>query len=192
MKTELVRGLLGGLLAATFVLLLTGAAAAAGGDGVNPFVRGAWTSQFTGGYAQDLDGDENIAIASAGLGYYLYDNISVNAEFLGYCFDQEGDGAIAVGVNLLGRWQPVSTEDLSMFIEAGIGYLNADDPVPPGGTHNNFTPQAGLGLTYRLTGRAHLLGGVRYLHVSNANIDGTKFNSGIDSLYGYLGVMITF
>jgi hypothetical protein len=70
--------------------------------------------------------------------------------------------------------------------------LDAEQEIPRGGTEINFDARAGVGATVRLLNDLHLMGGVRYLHLSNGNIHGLDENPSIDAVEGYVGLMLTF
>ena len=68
--------------------------------------------------------------------------------------------------------------------------LYANEKVPGNGTEFNFTPQAGLGVTYDIGNEVRLIGGVKWHHISNADLD--EDNPGRDSIMAYAGVSFPF
>jgi hypothetical protein len=64
--------------------------------------------------------------------------------------------------------------------------------VPDGGTYFNFTTSTGLGATYRIQDHFYLLGGVRYFHLSNAQIQGPQHNPSVNGVEGFFGLLWTF
>ena len=58
------------------------------------------------------------------------------------------------------------------------------------GTSTNFTFQGGMGTTYQLSDRVVPMGGLRWLHISNARIKGKERNAGFDSPMFYVGIMM--
>lgn len=166
-----------------------------------PFSSGAWTLDVFGGGATSLVGDEIDGFFSGGIGasYYLLDGVAVRGELIGAGFDQDGNDAAAAGFNLLARAHYLRRDDWSLFAEAGAGILLSDPSVPDGdrrrnddGTHLNFTPTVGLGATYRLGTNTHLVATVRYVHISNAGIDGASRNPSFDGIGAWIGLMWHF
>ena len=134
-----------------------------------------------------------------GLNYELSDRFVARAEAIGLSANQAFDDAAGGGFSLLGRWRFHRGEKLSLYLEGGAGILQTSVSVPDGpaafeedGTHFNFTPQAGIGATYRLGKRTALTGGFRYLHISNASMSGRDENPGLDTVGGYLGLRFEF
>ncbi len=172
------------------------------GDGARPgaFKQGSWAVDAFGLGAGGLD-DELDATYGGGVGlsYYFRDHLALRGEFIGLGLDQEGDDAAGGGFTLLGRWHFYEHDRLTLYVEGGAGFLQSDVSVPDGpaqsgndGTHFNFTPQAGLGATYRLRDRLYLTGGARFMHISNADISGDDENPGTNTIGGYVGLMWTF
>ena len=64
--------------------------------------------------------------------------------------------------------------------------------MPEGGTRFNYWMHSGPGLTYRLDARTHLMLGIRYYHLSNADSEGEAHNPNINALEGYVGLLFTF
>ncbi len=158
------------------------------------FAAGSFDGYLTAGFFHGFDGRrEDMAIGTAGVGYYFVKNFSINAEFPVYGIFQNQDNAVGAGFNLLGRWHFLTLDRWSFYLDGGAGLIEADHAFPAGGTHFNFTEQVGLGLTYALTDSTSLMAGARYAHVSNAGIDGGDRNPSINSaVYGYVGVMLRF
>jgi hypothetical protein len=72
-------------------------------------------------------------------------------------------------------------------VSAGVS--QATRAVPGGGTHFNFIEEAGVGGTYRLDDGVHLIAGVRYWHLSNAQIHGEDKNPALNGVGAYVGLM---
>lgn len=138
----------------------------------------------------DSSGDYN---ASFSLHTFLVDNVELTLEFGGWFFDQDTDDAWAGNFNLMFRWHFISRERFSVFAEAGAGMLLSTDEVPDGGSEFNFTPRAGMGLTWQFSeGPARLIAGARWQHVSNARTAGSDRNPGRDTGMIYAGLMFPF
>lgn len=162
---------------------------------IDDFQQGSWSLQMYGsGTFGDDSGD--MYLVHVGIGYYLCDNISVNFE--GIFGAVESDFAVpdadgyAVGFDLLIRWHFCNWGDLTIFTEGGVGMIWFDENFPPGGTHQNFTPQFGVGAAYKITDGLRIMGGARWHHVSNARKSGIDRNPGFDGAMVYLGVMMPF
>ncbi len=125
--------------------------------------------------------------------YFIVKNFEVGMEFGGWFFNQQGKDSAAGSFNANLRYHFINTGRLSVFAEAGAGFILGTQPVPTRGTAFNFTPRVGMGLTWRLSqSRTRLLLGVRWQHISNARAFGTGRNPGRDNMMAYAGVMFPF
>lgn len=166
-------------------------------DGLKPtlFLQSSWTFQTYGSVTVgDRAGD--VYLAHTGIGYFLWDDISINFEGVGGYVDSsvsspDGDGS-TLGFDVLARWHYRHSGPLSLYVEGGIGMIWFEESFPRSGTHQNFTPQVGLGATLRLSNDIHLMGGVRWHHISNATKTGSDRNPGFDGAMIYGGLMIPF
>lgn len=161
------------------------------------FAKGTWTTQFHGAYFHSVVDDEDIYNAVASAGYYFDHKHVFRVELLGYRLDQEGTGddaddATGMGVNLGLRYHFLERERLSLFFEGIAGLFYGHRNFPEGGTHFNFNEQLGLGATLRMRDNLHLIGGVRFIHISNARIRGEDENPSFNGLGGFVGVMFTY
>ena len=166
----------------------------AAGEGAfdEPFAAGSWTFQAYGSGTVGDNDHGNIYTAHVGGGYYLYDDFSVNLELLGGWVDSrtDDDGYVG-GLDLLLRWHFLKGENdaWTIYSDGGAGIQMASTDFPSDSPHN-FRPQFGLGGTLRLNDEVRLMGGARYLHISNAGT--TNGNDGGDWAQLYLGVMVPF
>ncbi|MEB3213592.1 MAG: acyloxyacyl hydrolase [Leptolyngbyaceae bacterium] len=127
-----------------------------------------------------------FGMVGAGLSHFFINGHSINLELNGMAFSQTGDDAVGANLALLMRWHFIRQENWSLYVDGGAGLLGTTDDVPTGGSTFNFTPQAGGGATLRLNEDQHLMMGIRWHHISNAELfDG---NPGRDSVMGYVGV----
>jgi hypothetical protein len=150
-----------------------------------PFAQGSWVAQVYG--ATTVSDRDPLYQAHAGVGYFVFKGHSLNLETnLGYV---EG---FAGGVTLLIRSHWIRQPNWSLYIDGGAGVLWTQDPFPAGGTRWNFTPQAGVGFTRRLSDSTHLMAGARWYHASNANWEGSRRNPGYNGVMIYAGLMFTF
>ena len=90
-------------------------------------------------------------------------------------------------VNLLARWSAFRLGKTVVFLEGGGGLSYASGIVPNEGTRFNFVSQTGVGLLRPVSPRVDLLGGARWLHVSNNGLDGSRRNPDIQALGLYVG-----
>jgi hypothetical protein len=156
------------------------------------FPRGTFDIQLTAAAAKDFTrGDSHFVTAAAGLGYYFVDNVSLTAELSGYGIRQDGSAHAAQAALML-RQHFYTSGPVTFFADVGSGLFEANRNVPDGGTHFNFTFRTGLGVTWRIAAHTDLVGGVHYMHLSNARIRGRQRNPSINAIEGYFGVMWTF
>jgi hypothetical protein len=80
----------------------------------------------------------------------------------------------------------------TMFLEFGGGFSWSDAPVPPRGTRLNYLTMTSAGFTRRLSAQAHAVASVRWLHLSNASLEGRDRNPDIEAIGGFIGVSIGF
>jgi hypothetical protein len=162
------------------------------------FPKETWTLEFSTSYFHAIIDDEDIYNAVVGSSYYFDNKHAVRVELLGYKMYQENGGSPdaddsnAFGANLGLRYHFLEYERLSLFIDGIAGMFYGSRNFPKGGTHFNFNEQLGLGATFRLDDNAHLFGGCRFIHISNARIRGADENPGFDGLGGFFGVMFTY
>lgn len=165
------------------------------------FEKGSWTFQAYGGYVNDLGPyDVEMGFASVGVGYYLIDNISLSAEVSGYGISQpEGQGeeegkggnAVAGGAGVVFRHHVFNFNggETSLFIDVAASLFEASERVPAEGTQWNYATQTGLGIVHGSGPGPNLLLGVRFFHLSNADMHGNDRNPALNGVSGYVGVM---
>ena len=158
------------------------------------FAQGTWTLQTYGSVAF-ADESGEIYAGHIGVGYHIWDDFSINLEAFGLHMDFERgpvDEAAAYGLDLFLRYHFMKGDSWTLFGEVGGGIQQSTRPIPHGGTHFNFRPMAGMGVTWQLDENLMLMAGARWLHISNARKDGVELNPGYDSAELYTGVLITF
>jgi len=157
------------------------------------FPKGTWTVTTYGSYTKNFINDEaKLASGTVGVGYYLFDNISLNAELSGYHNFQVGPDANISNFEALIRHHLWHSGRFSWFIDGGAGLSYADHRTPYYGTYYNYILEVGTGATFQIYENVHLMGGVRYFHVSNADLEGPLHNPGINATQGYIGLLIKF
>jgi lipid A 3-O-deacylase len=147
-----------------------------------------WSVQ--GAVATTLDREEafpqRFVLAGAGLSKFLFDGHSINLELNSIYFSQPDDDALGLNLALLMRWHFLRKSNWSLFVDGGAGVMGTTSDVPSKGASFNFTPQAGAGVSIKLKEQRQLMLGLRWHHVSHADLFGA--NPGRDSLMGYVGV----
>lgn len=156
-----------------------------------PFPKGTWSFELEASYTVPIRfSTDEFTTATAGVGYYLFDNFSVSAFAHGLLVNQELDhNTGGGGASILLRWHLINIDRFSFYLDGGGGLAWTNDPVPTGGTTYNYTARAGGGVAYRLKEDLHLLGGARYFHLSNANQHGRENNPSFDGVEYYIGLM---
>jgi opacity protein-like surface antigen len=157
-----------------------------------------WRWYVQGGLGLDVqDAGNQIYLLGGGVSYFIVDGLSLNLELNGLAVNQVGDDALGLGLTFLARFHFLNRPRWSMYAEVGAGILGttADVPGPTpeeprGGTQFSFTPQIGGGCTFQLNPEVHLMAGVRWYHISNANT--WADNPGRDSILFYCGVTVPF
>ncbi|HZL35433.1 MAG TPA: acyloxyacyl hydrolase [Tepidisphaeraceae bacterium] len=160
---------------------------------VTDFRAGTFDVAFDAVYGHSFIGSQSqLESATVGVGYYFVDNISLSAEFSGFSVQQPVRDSIITSGDLLLRNHLYNRGPFSLFIDFGGGLTYATQRVPASGTNFNFELETGVGFTYRLRDNTYLLAGARYLHFSNADMEGQARNPSVNAFEGYVGVMFTF
>ena len=183
------------------VLLLTTfgrPSAARGAEGATlQFPQGTKSFALTSSYILParFSEDHLLDVEVAG-GYFLWDNHALHIELQGYWADQDFDSDVYIGgIGILGRWHLLRGHRWSFFIDGGGGVTYADQEFPQhpyDGTNFNFTGKVGVGATYEVSDGAHLMGGVRYFHLSNGNYRNRDDNPTYDGMQLWGGMMWTW
>ncbi|MEL6927941.1 MAG: acyloxyacyl hydrolase [Cyanobacteria bacterium J06600_6] len=143
-----------------------------------------------GAIATTLDRNEafpqRFALAGAGLSKFIFEAHSINLELNSIYFSQPSDDALGLNLALLMRWHFLRKPNWSTFIDAGAGVMGTTSDVPSKGASFNFTPQAGAGFSFQLQSQRRLMLGLRWHHISHADLFGA--NPGRDSIMGYVGL----
>lgn len=162
------------------------------------FDKGDWKLQLTGSYIHSDNAgfsrnQADVGQAAVGVGYYFLDNLGIYADLTGYGVSQDEPdiNTWGGGFNLLLRWHFLRGKNWSIYADGGAGVVQFDEAFPDGGTHFNFNERIGLGGSLKLDTNIHLIGGVRYMHLSNARISGRNENPGMDSVEVYTGLMFS-
>jgi len=152
-----------------------------------------WSLGMAGGVVGDTDGDIN---ANFQFHTFLIDNVEMGLEFGGTFFnDVKGTDSVGGGFNLNFRWHFIHKERFTIFAEGGAGIQGTSNEVPFGGSEFNFTPRAGMGLTWQMfpDKPMRVMLGSRWQHVSNAGTQGgSNRNPGRDTGVIYLSLIFPF
>jgi hypothetical protein len=127
-----------------------------------------------------------------GYGYFFMDDFSVNIDVLGnYVRSGIDDNGVAAGVDVIFRHHSFKGHDnlWSLYLDIGAG-LQQQSTNFAGNRRFNFRLLGGGGLTFRMAENARLTAGIRYLHISDAGIEGG--GGGFDGLQFYAGSMFPF
>lgn len=157
------------------------------------FPQGTWCGTIYGSYARSFTGETAVMGAGTiGGGYYILDNVALNAELSGYYNNQFGPDASITAGDLLLRHHILHSGRFSFFLDVGAGVSYADHPTPWYGTNFNFILEAGVGTTFQLWDNVHLLTGARYFHLSNGYKEGPEHNPSINATQIYIGLLFRF
>ena len=129
---------------------------------------------------------QRFGLAGAGLSKFIFEAHSINLELNTIYFSQPSDDALGLNLALLMRWHFLRKTNWSTFVDAGAGVMGTTSDVPSRGASFNFTPQAGLGFSFKLKDEQRLMLGLRWHHISHADLFGA--NPGRDSLMGHVGI----
>lgn len=135
---------------------------------------------------------EELSGLSAGFTYGLTDGLVLTARAPLYYVGQRGKDALLFGAIAGVRSRVFGGPRASLFVEFDIGISEADTITPPRGTRVNYLALGGAGGTFALGRRLHLLGVIRWVHVSNGGREGRSRNPDIEAVGPQIGVLIPF
>jgi hypothetical protein len=154
------------------------------------FDKGTRTFEVYGGYFNDLGPyDVEGGFTSVGTSYYFADGFSLGAEVSGYGISQPVNNAAAGAAGVVFRHQVLDGGNSSLFFDVAASAFWATDDVPASGTQWNYVTQAGVGATQRLSDDSLLMLGVRFFHLSNADLHGDDKNPALNGISVYVGLM---
>ena len=143
-----------------------------------------------GAAATTLDNEESdprrFALVGAGISKFLFNGHSINLELNTIYFNQPDNNALGLNLALLMRWHFIRQPNWSLYVDGGAGVLGTTSDVPSKGASFNFTPQAGGGVSFKLKHERRLMLGLRWHHISHADL--FEANPGRDSIMGYVGL----
>lgn len=137
--------------------------------------------------------NQTDALVQLGYHRFLADDFELGVFLGGWYHDQDENDAGSISLSLQFRYHFINKDTWSIYGLVGAGIMGSTDEVPDEGTQFNFLPTIGLGGTLKLgDGPARLDAGVRWHHISNANINGSGRNPDRDAAMIYVGVMFPF
>jgi hypothetical protein len=162
----------------------------------DPFANGSWTLELSSHAAfetwnYNISHEEMYGLVS-GITYGLRDGLVLTASGPLYYVDQRGTDAWLLGVTggLRGRF--LHRGRVSAFWEFEVGISEADTFTPPRGTRFNYLALGGAGVTIEVRRGLHLLGGIKWIHVSNNGLAGRDRNPDIEAVGPRIGVLVGF
>jgi opacity protein-like surface antigen len=127
-----------------------------------------------------------------GYGYFFMDDFSINIDVLGsYIRSGIDDNGVAAGLDVIFRHHPFKGHDnlWSLYLDVGAG-LQQQSTNFAGSRKFNFRLLGGGGATFRVAENVRLMAGMRYLHISDAGIEGG--GGGFDGFQFYAGSTFPF
>src|SRR5690349_13983614 len=122
-----------------FLLVILGCCASAPAQDGGFFQKGTWTLTGYGAYTKNFINDEaKLASGTVGVGYYLFDNFSLNAEMSGYHNEQSGPDANIAAFEAVIRHHLWHSGRFSFYIDGGAGVSYASHRTPYYGTYYNY------------------------------------------------------
>ncbi len=160
--------------------------------------KNSWRWMVQGGVGFEVSESANaFGLLGGGVSYFFIDDLSLDLEHNGLYINQHGVDAVGLNFVLMFRWHFVARETWSVYLDWGAGLLVTTEKVPgvtpqepAGGSKFNFNPQGGVGFTYAFDGQQRFFAGIRWYHISNAQIFDS--NPGRDSIYFYAGASFPF
>ena len=147
-----------------------------------------WYIQGAAARSVDENDGTHFGLLGGGASQFFANGHSISAELNSLYFNQNGDDAAGLNFNLLLRFHFYRRQNWSLFFDGGAGIIGMTNKVPTGGSDFNFTPQVGGGATIRIAEQKRLMLGLRWHHISNA--DTFDKNPGLDSIMGYVGIIL--
>jgi hypothetical protein len=158
----------------------------------NEFSQGTRKWRTYASFAGGDRGKGNLYALHIGYGNFLWDQFSFNVDVFGtYIRSGIDDNGAGYGLDLIFRKHFLMKNDdtYSVYLDLGGGF-EIQSTEFSGTRQFNFRVLGGGGGTVRVTDHVRLMGGLRYLHISDAGIDGG--GGGFDGYQVYAGVMMPF
>lgn len=159
---------------------------------VNDFSKGTRKWQTYASLAAGDHGKGEMYALHIGYGYFLIDYLSVNIDLLGaYIRSGLDDNGVAAGLDVTFRrhFSWVNDDRWTVYLDLGGG-IQQQSTKFAGNRHFNFRVMGGGGGTLRVSDHVRMMGGLRYLHISDAGIEGG--GGGFDGFMFYGGALFPF
>ena len=188
-------------LLASMICLLNAAGAAAQTPSTppvpaDPLARHGWHLDLTVHSAFEVanynGNHEEMFGEFAGFTYGIREGLAIRVAAPLYYVWQRGTDGCLFGVTGGLRGRLVKKPRWSAFWEFEVGVSEADTYVPPRGTRFNYLAIGGGGVTVQIRPGIHILGGLRFVHLSNNSLAGRSRNPDIEALGPIIGVLYGF
>lgn len=157
----------------------------------SPFASDGWNLELSGQLlfeAWDLNiTKERLLGGTVAIGRPLNDALAVSGQLSFLEVSQAGQDAFLSTLTGLLQWRVHERGRFGMSLEIGPGVSLATREVPPTGTRFNIVFQTGGGIAYRVSPRASMVGGLRWIHLSNNGMFGRHLNPDVQAVGMYLG-----
>ena len=151
--------------------------------------KGSWRWELEGSWMNDFDSDNQLQGAWYA-SWFLIDNFSFDFGPEVAWFSQGGGNTWGAGPAFMFRWHFLARDTWSIYADAGVGLMFSGANVPSSGSSVNFTPRIGVGASFEVAQNARILTGIRWAHISNANV--ADNNDGRNSIQLYAGISLPF
>ena len=157
-----------------------------------PFATGSRYRSATAGASLDATLGW-IYLTQISVSYYVADNLAMTyGGIVGYANVKRERGGMLGGPELGVRWHVAHGKRWSTYLEGLVGEVVQQNPLTPDTLRFNFDLQPGVGATYRLNNTLLYQGGLRWHHLSNAQVRGRAHNFGYDGPMLYFGLAQSF
>jgi len=162
----------------------------------DPLSRRGWHLELSAHSAFEVanynDNHEDMLGEFAGFTYGIHEGLALRVSAPLYYVWQRGTDGYLFGVTGGLRGRLLKKPRWSAFWEFDVGVSEADTHIPPRGTRFNYLAIGGGGVTVRIRPGIHLLGGLRFLHLSNNGLAGRSRNPDLEALGPTIGVLYGF
>ena len=156
------------------------------------FSKTTWVQNVYGSAIFGDSGKGQMYLGHVGFGYYFEDYEAINLDFFGGHVRSgiDDDGGV-IGLDVLYRNHFLRSEDdrHTVFFDGGLGLQQASTNFS-GDRHFNFRIMFGFGGSLQIDNNARLFVGCRYIHISDAGIEGG--GGGFDGPMVYVGMAFPF
>jgi len=120
----------------------------------------------------------------------LRDGLVLTATQRVYYVSQRANDSLILGLTAGLRARLYHLGRATIFGEFAVGISDTSVAAPPRGTRFNYLALGAGGVTVRVASRAHLLAGLRLLHLSNASLKGPGRNPDIEAVGPFAGLLL--